>query len=340
MIRLGKNRKLVVQGVERDFPLNGTVRHFRVSDKPLTQYEYDTLDMTSLGPSYPASVHYLIDEVDRYLTRSLTDYGYGTGIDNEPRMTTKAKMFAPLRTGEVNTILSDPVPLDPELFWTRPNDDNMLKEVEYVRNWGENKDKDESVGISFTIRKETLDGSVTWFDNALLTTSNLLWEFNTMGGAGRWWQLYDIPNRAWTRITLPYPTDTLRLRCISNMKNDYVQTMAIVPYSDYSNVNKYVSIDNWKPKNLRVVNCVIQSNTHYANTTGYVYKFVLRWDPTPWTSPVEYTITYTTVDKVVYTWTSTEPFLEATLDIAEVPSAISKYAVTAKFIENSKLKEF
>lgn len=198
-------------------PAKGNIRMFRMGDKRLSSYTYRTWNLQAwLGASYSASKTYTINEVERYFSR-----------DTDPRMSTGVRLFA----------VMDRSTDHPDEYHTRPSVDTIIDECTVFRNFGQNTDKDEAIGLRFRISRAATDTvSATesaYFDNAVFRLSNILWEFSPDGGSSKWYQLYDLPNRKNTRITLPEPTGRIRVRAISNNPSEWVQALAITPHVDY-----------------------------------------------------------------------------------------------------------
>lgn len=198
-----------------NLPLRGKMRMFRVGARWLSSYEYDTLDLTKIDPSaVDAPKHLEVNEVEQFFER-----------ESDPRMSTGAFMFAPMESDGEYT----------NKYFYRDTAENSINEIsDGYRTWGAQTADQESVGLQFSLRQ--LDhNSDAYFDNARLEVSNILWEFSPDGGRGRWYKLYEMPNRANTRVTLPYATNQIKLRAVSNNPEEWVQAIAVSPKVDWQN---------------------------------------------------------------------------------------------------------
>lgn len=195
----------------------GTIKHFRAGVRLPSTYSYKTLPLQKINSSYTGNKAITVDEIKRYFDRD---------DDHEPRMSTGVTMFAGLRSGDDNK------------WYSRPEDENMIGDLSgALRTYGESNLADESVGLSIRLYRAVSGHSYkttqAYFDNAIFNVSNVLWEFSPDGGEGKWYQLYDLPNRAYTRVTLPAQTTRLRIRALSNSLEEWVQSFAITPKPDY-----------------------------------------------------------------------------------------------------------
>lgn len=213
--------------LQMGIPAQGNIRMVRSGDRMLSSYEYNTWNLQALNASFPASKHIVVDEVKRFFDRA----GKGESVPpkiTDPRMTTGATMFA-VMDRDVET---------PDRYYIRPSGDNYIREFIDLRSWGANTDKDETIGLNFRVYRDgaaPVAGNVAYFDNSRVLVSNILWEFSSDGGKNKWYQLYDLPNRAYTRVTLPDPTNRLRVRALSNNPQEWVQAFAVSPKVDYQN---------------------------------------------------------------------------------------------------------
>ena len=218
----------VGNSLQGGYPAQGNIRMVRSGDRMLSSYEYDTWNLQALDSTFPASEHIVVDEVKRFFDRA----GKGAEVPEkttDPRMTTGAVMFAVMDRDEEH----------PDEYDIRPNVEKTIEEFMDFRSWGANTDRDETIGLRFSAYREGASGqqsSVAYFDNSRVRVSNILWEFSPDGGRSKWYQLYDLPNRAYTRITLPDPTNRLRVRAVSNNPEEWVQGIAVTPKVDYQSV--------------------------------------------------------------------------------------------------------
>ena len=207
-------------------PAKGKMRMFRYGLRHLTSYEYDTLDLTKLGGTEP-SKHIEVFEIERFFDRA--QKGKPGANYSDPRMTTGAVAFM---------LMENDVTEDGDFtnkFFRKDEAEPMIDKIEGgYRTWGAQSAEQESVGLQFSLRQMDAD-TMAYMDNSLFRMSNILWEFSPDGGRGRWFQLYDMPNRANTRITLPEPTNQIRLRAISNNPEEWVQALAVSPKLDWQN---------------------------------------------------------------------------------------------------------
>lgn len=206
-------------------PAHGSMRMVRAG-RALSSYEYDTIDFRELGASKPAGRHVVVDEMDRL---------FGRFPGSDPRATTRATAFVTLDRedeGKYRVVrAADMHPDAPEL-----------------RTHGVETETVQSAGLilkAHTQGKPGEDASQAWFDNAHLDVSNILWEFSMTGGDGKWWKLYDLPNRKYVRINLPSPTNIIRARAVSNNPNDWVQAIAITPHPDWQTMRLPLQDFQW-----------------------------------------------------------------------------------------------
>lgn len=221
-LRIGNN-------LDGAMPARGKMRMVRTGERLLSSYSYWTWDLSKINPTFPLSRHVEVNEIERFFERA------GKGDDKraditDPRMTTGATMFAVL----------DSDPEHPDEYHIRPNVDIFTEEFGEFRSWGANTDRDETVGLIFSVYRtddHPVSESSVYFDNSMVKVSNILWEFSPDGGDGKWYQLYDLPNRAYTRVTLPECTNRIRLRAISNNPEEWVQAIAVVPKPNYQSLD-------------------------------------------------------------------------------------------------------
>ena len=211
-LRLGNNLK-------GDKPAMGVMKNFRAGVRLPSSYSYKTLPLGKLNSSYTGSKSISVDEVKRYFDRD---------DDHEPRMTTGATMFAGLRSS------------DGGKWYSRPEDEVMSGDFTgAMRTYGESTLADESIGMTIKLYRLVKGHSYTttqaYFDNALFKVSNVLWEFSADGG-DKWYQLYDLPNRAYTRVSFPRQTTRIRARALSNSLDEWVQSFAITPKPDLQKI--------------------------------------------------------------------------------------------------------
>lgn len=198
-------------------PARGSMRMVRYGQRQLSSYSYNVFD-----PSVETGIgeRKTVDETSRFFDRTKSAWEPTFEPPTDPRATTGANMFAVLdESGETG----------PE-YHVRQTFDRYPNEMEKGRSWGKNDDTTESVGLSFELY--TSGSATAWFDNSMFRYSNLLWEFSPDGG-NKWYQWYDLPNKAFSRMTLPRPTNTLKARVMSNNPQEWLQAFAIVPHPDY-----------------------------------------------------------------------------------------------------------
>lgn len=199
-------------------PANGVISGFRVGERLLSSYSYDTLPLDAIGGS-SQSKHIEVDEVKRFFDRS---------DEHKPEMTTGAVMFAPMTNAEEYE----------HDYYTRLSEEVMISSIDDsdIRNAGQADISDETIGVQFRVYPQDVFGlgeeRKTYFDNARFEVSNILWEFSPDSGEESWYQLFDLPNRAYTRMTLPEPTTRLRARAVSNSPDEWIQAFAITPIPD------------------------------------------------------------------------------------------------------------
>lgn len=214
-LRLGNN-------LEGNRPMRGTIRMFRAGERLLSSYEYDTLhDITGSDDGIlPPPKHIVVDEAQRFFDRCGKGGHGAPPVTTDPRMTTGAALFAIMDDGDLR-------------YWKRVPATEIKVDQGDFRSWGLNEDAVQDVGLSLQVRAKDGSSKPVYFDNASLKYSNILWEFSPDAGAGKWYQLYDLPNRAYTRVTLPDATNTLRARALSSNPDEWVQSFAITPKPDY-----------------------------------------------------------------------------------------------------------
>lgn len=195
----------------------GSVRMVRYGARELGEYTYNIFD-PSIENGIGKSI--TVNEIKRFFDRA----GKGTSVPTtttDPRATTWANMFA---------VLDEMGSTGPE-YHVRQSYNKYPESVEKGRSWGKNDDTTDSVGLSFNLYSDDGAGEA-WFDNARFRYSNLLWEFSPDGG-NKWYQWYDLPNKTYTRMTLPRQTNTLKARVLSNNPQEWLQAFAIVPKPDF-----------------------------------------------------------------------------------------------------------
>lgn len=200
-------------------PAKGFVRMVRYGQRRLGEYSYNVFD-----PSVETGIgeRKTVDEAARFFARTKSAWTPTFEPPTDPRATTGANMFAVLDG-------IGPQGEGPE-YHTRQTFGYYPQEMEKGRSWGKNDDTTESVGLSFDLY--TTGAGTAWFDNSMFLYSNLLWEFSPDGG-NKWYQWYDLPNKAYSRMTLPRPTNTLKARVMSNNPEEWLQAFALIPQPDY-----------------------------------------------------------------------------------------------------------
>ena len=210
-LRLGKS-------FEGDAPANGAISGFRVGNRFLSEYSYTTLPIEAIDISYTdGSKDITVDEIKRFFDRTTV-----------PEMTTGAIMFVPM---------TDDADYEHD-YYTRPDEEHMVTAAAEgdIRSYGLGDIEDETVGMQFRIYQQDSFSAggehKAYFDNAQFKVSNILWEFSPDSGEESWYQMFDLPNRAYTRMTLPEATTRLRVRAISNSPDEWIQAFAIMPIPD------------------------------------------------------------------------------------------------------------
>ena len=202
----------------------GYIKNFRAGSRLPSEYSYKTLPLGKINPSYTGDKPITVDEVKRYFDRD---------DKHEPRMSTGVTMFANMTQKEPR-------------WFSRPEDEHMSEDLSgAMRTYGESTIADESIGLHLNLYRlsegHNYRTTQAYFDNAIFDVSNVLWEFSPDGGNGRWYQLYDLPNRAYTRVTLPKQTTRLRVRALSNSLDEWVQSFAVTPKSSYQKIGNEVN---------------------------------------------------------------------------------------------------
>ena len=208
---------------------------FRAGWHTLDTYSYKT---------WENNLNKTVNEIDRVFT----------SVEN--RMTTKANLFV--------------APKDyPNQYFVRSSGEHNIFEVDSPQQTNETEVKMNEVSLSFRVYNKSgfkQSESQSWLDNAVFDLSSILWEFNPTKGNGRWYPLYDLPNRAYTRITLPRPTTTMRIRALSNNPDEWIQNFAIMPVPDYQ--TQYVdAVDelNWDEPSYTTANNQDAENNYAVN---------------------------------------------------------------------------
>lgn len=203
-------------------PMRAKMRMFRAGERLLSSYEYDTLhdNAGSDDDIMPPKKHIVVDEVKRFFDRCGKGPDGAPPVITDPRMTTGAAMFAVMDDGDLK-------------YWKRIPSTEIGMEQGAFRSWGMNDDVNQDVGLRLAVISQKKMSQPVYFDNASLKISNILWEFSPDSGAGKWYQLYDLPNRTYTRVTLPDPTNTLKVRAISSNPQEWIQAIAVTPRPDY-----------------------------------------------------------------------------------------------------------
>lgn len=205
----------------------GKMRMFRMGQRHLSSYEYDTLDIAQIGGT-GGNKHIEVDEIERFFDRG--GKGAAGATITDPRMSSGAVVF---------------IPMDEEgrqRYYTRSYTDDVVDSIPGgYRSWGAQNIEQETTGLIFKLTQLQSD-KPAYLDNAHFWVSNILWEFSVDGGRGRWYQLYELPNQR-VRITLPEQTQQVRLRAVSNNPDEWVQSVAITPRTDFQ--NKYIANLHW-----------------------------------------------------------------------------------------------
>lgn len=191
-------------------PAKAKLREFRAGRGPITDIGYETVDLKRFAESFPAGEHHETTAIKTYMER-----------EGETRMTFWADMFAPMTAPTYNH------------WYSRQHIDTYTPEVGNYRNFGQGEDKNDEVGLHFRLTNLSDTTKEVWFDNALFQVSGILWEFNQLGGYGRWYPLYAIPSTEYTRVTFPDSANRVRLRAYSNDPDEWVQGIVVRPKVDY-----------------------------------------------------------------------------------------------------------
>ena len=202
----------------------GYIKNFRAGSRLPLEYSYKTLPLGKINPSYTGDKSITVDEIKRYFDRD---------DEHEPRMSTGVTMFANMTQKEPR-------------WFSRPEDEHMSEDLSgAMRTYGESTIADESIGLHLNLYRlsegHNYRTTQAYFDNAIFDVSNVLWEFSPDGGNGKWYQLYDLPNRAYTRVTLPKQTTRLRVRALSNSLDEWVQSFAVTPKPSYQKIGNEVN---------------------------------------------------------------------------------------------------
>ena len=206
--------------------LRGRMGMFRMGQRLLGDYEYDTLDIAQCkSDAQGGNKHLTVSEIERLFDRN--GKGRPGATITEPRMTHGAVVFMPMDD-------RDGVSAADHRYYTRQYTNDTIPSIESgYRSWGVQDALQESIALQFRLTQME-SGREAYFDNSRFMVSNILWEFSPDGGRGRWYQLYELPNQK-VRITLPEATQQIRLRAISNNPDEWVQAVAVTPRTDFQN---------------------------------------------------------------------------------------------------------
>lgn len=154
--------------------------------------------------------------------------------DNDPHLSTGAYLYVPMMATNPGTYDYYLTSGDETIVSTVPTDSYIEKAASEKKN---------EIGLSLKVyREDSLNStSKVYFDNAMWQVSNILWEFSPDGG-DTWYQFFDLPNRAYRRMTLPRQTTKIRARALSNTPGEWVQAFAITPVPDFQGVVRSTSM--------------------------------------------------------------------------------------------------
>ena len=85
-----------------------------------------------------------------------------------------------------------------------------------------------SIGLSFRVYQNNSDRGYAFFDDSRLETSNVLWEFSTDSGT-HWTAYFAMPNKPYTRVSLPSKTNQIRVRAQSSTDVEWIRGYSIMP---------------------------------------------------------------------------------------------------------------
>lgn len=205
-------------------PLNGSLREARFGGDDLSA-EYGTFSPHELsGVSYDGkSVSADFLEPDVAGQGSVAKgwlSAYMSRGDGDSRMTGFADMFVPLVSAHAGR------------WYTRLAAKKYTQPGTY-RSYGLSGATGGETSVSLRVTRISGSGT-TWFDNASMLYSGILWEANCTGGGGRWYPLYVIPGSKPVRVNMPIPSDRVRLRAISCDGGEWLQRIRVNPVLDYS----------------------------------------------------------------------------------------------------------
>lgn len=192
-------------------------------------YTYHTLDLDELDPSMPHGEDVTADPVAEWMAAP----GQEVADLDPPRqlqgLTSQADLFMAVSGGAYGGIEYD------SREWYARHDGglpNAVPEADGYRTWGVGSDADDSVGMR--LRLTRLDGEGTaWLDNSTLDVTDVLWEFNPSRGAGRWYQLFQLPKLGEPiRFSFPHATNNVVARALSSDPTEWVQEVVVEPVVD------------------------------------------------------------------------------------------------------------
>ena len=94
-----------------------------------------------------------------------------------------------------------------------------------------------SIGLSFRVYQNNSERGYVFFDDSRLEASNVLWEFSTDSGS-HWTAYFAMPNKPYTRVSLPGKTNQVRVRAQSSTDVEWVRGYSIMPLTSMRNMPK------------------------------------------------------------------------------------------------------
>lgn len=237
-------------------------------------YTVHTLDLDELSPSLPHGEDVTVDPVADFFGEGEADPHAQNGEFCGQFMTPDVGWYAPLGEmgmGEAGT----PGSVARLAYFRNGGSVRDVREAEDYRTWGVGTDQDDSIGMTLRLTREddcsSPDAGTVWFDNARLDVSDVLWEFNASHGAGRWYQLYQMPYHGKVRFSFPNATNNVVARAFSSDPTEWVQSVRIDPVIDpMAELNLPMA---WEP-NFRLIDTEIGKNLAGPDVLGDKFPIV------------------------------------------------------------------
>lgn len=233
---IGKSAVILGGGVDGKVDvgkLDGALGQLAFGEGWPEPYTVHTLDLDELSPSLPHGEDVAVDPVADFFGEGEADPHAQNGEFCGQFMTPDVCWYAPL--GEMGTG-DGPDSVSGLAYFRSGGSAKDVREADGYRTWGVGTDQDDSIGMTLRLTREDECSSpgagTVWFDNARLDVSDILWEFNASHGAGRWYQLYQMPYHGKVRFSFPNATNNVVARAFSSDPTEWVQSVRIDPVVD------------------------------------------------------------------------------------------------------------